>query len=191
MAHLAEIERLLHAYRLKEVERWGTVGGRQESAAEHTFSVLLLALHLLPIAGVALDEGRVLRLLVLHDLVEVEAGDAFVLDEATRRAQVEKERVALEALCARLPAALGEEVRSAWKELEAGVTPEARFCRAVDRLDPMIHSLRRPGDWVRPPIRESALRKMKEPDLEPFPALRALFEELVEEIRRRGYFAEE
>lgn len=184
-----EVEALLTAYRLKEVSRWGSVGERRESTAEHVYSALLLARYFLPRAGVALDEAKVMAMLLYHDLVEVEAGDAFVLDDAAAAREVtRREHQACRSLRRRLPSPLAEELADLWQEFEAGVTPEARFCRAVDRLDPMLHSILRPADWQQRPIPEDAFRRQKEEALGEFPALQALYDKLLAEARRRGYF---
>ena len=85
-----------------------------------------------------LDLLRVLKMLVVHDLVEIDAGDTFAYDEEAKRHQQEREERAAERIFALLPAEQAGELRALWDEFEARQSAEARFALALDRLQPML-----------------------------------------------------
>src|SRR5262249_46793858 len=97
------------------------------------------------------DLNRVTAMLLVHDLVEVDAGDLFVFAAPAEQARQEKaERAAADRIFALLPAGQAEQVRGLWDEFEARLTPEARFARALDRLAPMIANVAAGGGtWAR------------------------------------------
>ena len=98
-----ELLKLHDLYLLKEVERKTTVKERFESSAEHTYSCFILADYFLDLMGEKLDRGRVMQLLLYHDMVEIYAGDTFILDDTGRAEKKAKEHQALEVLKKKLP----------------------------------------------------------------------------------------
>ena len=90
-----ELLKLHDLYLLKEVERKTTVKERFESSAEHTYSCFILADYFLDLMGEKLDRGRVMQLLLYHDMVEIYAGDTFILDDTGRAEKKAKEHQAL------------------------------------------------------------------------------------------------
>ena len=132
---------LLEADKLKQVLRRNVILGkhRRENSAEHSWHLTLMALVLVDHAAVRnLDLLRVLKMLVVHDLVEIDAGDTFAYDEAAKRDQQEREERAAERIFALLPAGQAAEMRDLWDEFEASQSPEAQFALALDRLQPML-----------------------------------------------------
>jgi len=124
------------AERLKAVERAAYVvgGGRRENSAEHAWHACLFALLLHREVAADVDVGHVLALLVVHDLVEIYAGDTPAFDAARVQDQREREAAAAEQLFALLPEDLAGWLCGLWAEFEAGATVEARFAAAVDCL---------------------------------------------------------
>ncbi|MBW2983236.1 HD domain-containing protein [Candidatus Woesearchaeota archaeon] len=188
MSRFSDIISVHEAYRvarrLKEVERYGEVAGRRESAAEHVFSSMVLARLLLPKVSAGLDEHHVLLLLLYHDLVESEAGDVFILDEDESKEAREDE--AARAIRDRLPAKVSEEFWSCWREFCGQSSLEARFVKAVDQLDPMFHSLEQPELWARYGFTAEKLRDKKGSYMKAFPELERLFEDLLAYAEERG-----
>jgi putative hydrolase of HD superfamily len=120
---------------------------RRENSAEHSWSLALLAITLFPEASPALDRLRVLKMLLIHDLVEIDAGDTFCY--ADRPDKVEAERRAAERLFGMLPDALGREFIALWVEFETAETEEATFANALDRLMPLIQNVHNGGQsWL-------------------------------------------
>ena len=130
----------LEADRLKGVVRRTRLvdGSRHENSAEHSWHLALLAVLLADTAGPEVDAARVVRMLLVHDLVEVEAGDTFAYDVAANLGRDERERLAAERIFGILPEGQGDELRALWEEFEAGETPDARFAVAMDRFQPLL-----------------------------------------------------
>jgi len=147
-----QIRFVLETDRLKTVTRQSRItdGSRRENSAEHSWHLALMALALAGHAPPGTDLGRVLAMLVLHDVVEIDAGDLFLYsDGAAQARQGEAERAAADRIFALLPAPQAERVRALWDEFEERRTPEARFARALDRLQPMLLNMRTAGGtWV-------------------------------------------
>lgn len=181
-----DINRIRHLLRLKEVNRAGEVGGRKESSAEHSWSAMMLAQFFLNTISERLDEPRVLKLLLYHDLVEIEAGDTVVTDESASLDKPERERAAFALLQERIPSELAEEYRSCFEEYEACISREAKFSQAIDKLEPMIHCLDCAELWKRYGFNERFLREKKERFMEPFPEIHRFFGSMLDELRSRG-----
>jgi putative hydrolase of HD superfamily len=132
----AQVGFLLEVDRLKSVLRRGYVadGSRRENTAEHSWTLALMALVLAEHAAEPVDTATVVRMVVIHDIVEVDAGDTYIYDQAGRAGEIEREQRAAERLFGLLPADQGAELRSLWDEFEAGTSPEARFARSLDRF---------------------------------------------------------
>ena len=135
-----QISFLLEADRLKQIERMTKILGesRRENSAEHSWHLALFALVLAEHADEAFDVPRVILMLLLHDLVEIDAGDTFAYDDAAYESKAERERMAADRLFGILPDDQGHDLRALWEEFEEGETPEARFANAVDRLQPLL-----------------------------------------------------
>ena len=148
----SQLRFVLEADRLKTVLRQTTItdGSRQENTAEHSWHLALMALTLAEHAPPGTDLGRVTAMVVLHDLVEIDAGDLFLYSGAAALArQEEAERAAADRLYAILPAPQAADMRGLWEEFEERRTPEARFARALDRLQPMLlNMLNDGGTWM-------------------------------------------
>jgi putative hydrolases of HD superfamily len=130
--------------RLKGVLRQTTLAGlgRRENSAEHSWHLAAMALALGEHALPGTDIGRVTTMVLVHDLVEIDTGDLFAYaDEEQQARQEEAERAAADRIFALLPAGQAAGLRGLWDEFEERRTPEARFARALDRLQPMLANL--------------------------------------------------
>jgi putative hydrolase of HD superfamily len=130
----------LEADRLKSVMRRTRLvdGSRHENTAEHSWHLALLAMLLGDTAGADVDQARVLRMLLVHDLIEVDAGDTFAFDAAGYLDKADRERAAAARLFGILPGAQGDEMRALWEEFEAEESADARFAVALDRFQPLL-----------------------------------------------------
>jgi putative hydrolase of HD superfamily len=127
-----------------------TVDDRRENAAEHSWHAALAAVLLHEHALEKPDLCRVVQMLLVHDVVEIDAGDTFCYDHGAAAGQAERERRAAERLFALLPVDQGSALRGLWEEFEAGNTPEARFARVLDRIQPLLQNLATGGrSWRR------------------------------------------
>jgi putative hydrolase of HD superfamily len=138
----AQIAFLVEVDRLKSVLRRNYVihGHRRENSAEHSWHVALFAMVLAEHSNETVDINRVVKMLVVHDIVEVDAGDTFIYDDAGRETQVVREERAADRLFGLLPQKQGELFRDLWDEFEAAATPEAKFAKAIDRFAAALHN---------------------------------------------------
>lgn len=138
---LQQIEFLIEIDALKGVVRQSSIadGSRQENTAEHSWHLALCALILAEHANEPVDVTRVVQMLLVHDLVEIDAGDTFVYASGADAAkQADAEQRAADRIFALLPADQASSLRALWDEFEAKLTPESKFAKAVDRLQPML-----------------------------------------------------
>ena len=147
-----QIRFVIEADRLKKIARQSRItdGTRRENSAEHSWHLALMALALGGHAPAGTDLGRVMAMVVVHDLVEIDAGDLFVYaDSAAHARQEVAERAAADRIFALLPEPQAVAARALWDEFEERRTPEARFARALDRLQPMLLNMQTGGGtWV-------------------------------------------
>jgi putative hydrolase of HD superfamily len=139
---------VLAADRLKTVLRQSplTDRSRRENSAEHSWHVALMAVVLAGYAPAGTDPARVIAMLLIHDLVEVDAGDLFAYaDEAAQARQAEAERAAADRLFGLLPPGQAATLRALWEEFEERATLDAKFARALDRLQPMLINMETGG----------------------------------------------
>jgi putative hydrolases of HD superfamily len=137
---------------LKGVKRRNCPAGleRPENSAEHSWSLAIMATLLAEHADEPIDVARVVRMLLIHDVVEIEAGDTFVYDAAARAGQTIREEEAAETLFGALPEDQHAELVALWREFEFGSTGEAKFARAIDRLHPLLQNFHTEGKtWCR------------------------------------------
>ena len=151
----AQFAFLNEADRLKSVLRATTLvdGSRRENSGEHSWHLALYALILVDQAGPGVDINRVIRMLLIHDLVEIDVGDVPI-HSANGAAHASVETLSAEAKAAErifglLPDDLGRELRTLWEEFEAAATPDAVFAKSLDRVQPaMANLMSGGGTWV-------------------------------------------
>ncbi|MGC9335807.1 MAG: HD domain-containing protein [Anaerolineae bacterium] len=138
IAFLTEVERLKLVYRRnRTIDR-----SRYENSAEHSWHVALMALLLLEHANIdSLDIDRVVRMLLVHDLVEIYAGDTWLYDAEATEKQGEQEASSASRLCALLPDDQAAEFQSLWEEFELRRSPESVYAAAIDALQPLLNHL--------------------------------------------------
>jgi putative hydrolase of HD superfamily len=148
---------------------------RLENSAEHSWHLALTALALLEYAPAGVDLQRVLELIAVHDLVEIDAGDTFAYDTAAHDTKIDRERAAAERIFGLLPPDQSAAFRRRWEEFEAAETPESRYANALDRLQPLLLNMHSGGgSWKTHHVTRSAVfRRMAPiktalPDVWPF-----------------------
>ncbi|HVP57928.1 MAG TPA: HD domain-containing protein [bacterium] len=134
MKFIAEIDNLKQVLR-----RTVTLGAaRNENSAEHSWHIAVMAMVLAEYAEGNIDLCRTIKMMLVHDLVEIYAGDTYCYDEEAGKDKVEREAAAADRIFAMLPADQTAEFRSLWEEFEAGATAEARFASSLDRLQALL-----------------------------------------------------
>jgi putative hydrolase of HD superfamily len=133
---------ILEVEKLKTVLRKTSLldRSRVENDAEHTWQLALMAMVLSEHSREPVDLLRVLKMLLIHDIVEIDAGDTFAYDSVGLASQVERELKAADRIFALLPDDQAKEFRALWDEFELKASNEARFANAMDRLQPLLHN---------------------------------------------------
>ena len=145
LAFLHEIDAVKNIFRQTAVS--GSV--RQENDAEHSWHLAMMAMVLSEHAAEPVDTCRVIKMVLVHDLVEIDAGDTFCYDEQAALDKSQRETACADRLFALPPGEQGRQMRSLWEEFEAQETPEARFASALDRVQPIIQNHYTEGhSWV-------------------------------------------
>lgn len=123
--------------------------GRRENDAEHAWHMAVMAYVLRDYANEPVDVGKLLIMCLIHDIVEIEAGDTYAYDEAGKKTQAEREAAARDKLFGMLPADQAAELAGLFDEFDEGKSPEARFANAMDNLQPLILNHSNGGkDWI-------------------------------------------
>ncbi|WP_188188645.1 HD domain-containing protein [Nonomuraea sp. SYSU D8015] len=189
----AQISFAIEIDKLKRIIRRNHLidGSRRENSAEHSWYVGMLAMVLGEHAPPGTDLQRVVAMLLVHDLVEIDAGDAFVYDPVEVAAQPEAERAAAERIFGLLPEEQAAWVRELWDEFEARSTPEAKFAKALDRFAPILANHHTEGGtWPLFKVKASQVREKVRMIEEGSPSLGAYALELVELSVARGHLSE-
>lgn len=191
----AQLKFILEADQLKSVVRRNLLvdGSRRENSAEHSWYLALAARIFAEYAPVDTDIERVTEMLLIHDIVEVDAGDTFIYGEASEvGTQWGRERAAADRLFALLPAEQAVRVRAVWDEFDARETKEARFARAIDRIAPMLaNAFTNGGTWTEYGVKKSQVLEKVRIIAEGSPQLGAYARGLIEDADAKGYFAPE
>ncbi|UWR28702.1 HD domain-containing protein [Sulfitobacter sp. W002] len=146
-----QIAFLNEADKLKTVLRGTTLcdASRAENSAEHSWHLTLYALVLADQAGPEVDINRVIKMLILHDLVEIDAGDNPIFGDYDAAEMEAQEQIAADRIFGLLPADLRDALRSIWEEFEAAESPSARFAKSLDRFQPPMQNLASGGgSWT-------------------------------------------
>jgi putative hydrolase of HD superfamily len=167
-----------------------TDSSRQENDAEHSWHVALMAVLLAEYTPDGADPVKASRMLLFHDVVEIDAGDTFIHDEAGNASKAEREQAAAERLYGLLPPDQAAEFKALWQEYEDRATPTARFADALDRLQPIMNNFAtQGGTWKPHGVTADKVMTLVRRIKDGAPALGDYAESLVREAVRRGYLA--
>lgn len=160
----AQITFIVEVDKLKTVLRQSRLiaADRRENDAEHSWHLALMTVVLAEYADSPIDVAKAVALVLLHDLIEIYAGDTPLYDPVAGRDQDERERRAADRLFALLPTDQGEEFRALWDEFEARESAEARFAKAMDRLQPLLLNFNnKGGTWHTPGVTKQVVLDRK------------------------------
>ncbi len=186
-----QIDFLREIDRLKQVLRrtWLMDQSRRENDAEHSWHLGVMAVLLAEYAAEpGLDLLRAVKMALIHDLVEIDAGDTFAYDEVGAQDKDRRERLAADRIFQILPPDQAAEIRSLWEEFESRQTPEARYAAALDRFQPILHNYHTQGRaWRQHGITSDQVIARNRHMAEGAPALWAHAEELIRDAVEKGY----
>ena len=152
----AEIDKMTQVYRRTLL----ISGVRHENDAEHSWHIAVMALLFKEYCVEEPNVERAIKMLVVHDLIEIYAGDTFAFDVKGNQDKADREAVAADKLYSQLPEEQGAELRALWEEFDAMETVDAKYAACMDRLQPMLHNTLteghtwRYGGAVRPQVEE-------------------------------------
>ncbi|MGM5488924.1 MAG: HD domain-containing protein [Nanobdellota archaeon] len=163
---------------------------RRETTAEHVYSSLRLADFFLTTEREFADLNRlhVYQLLMYHDDVEIITRDTGISERLKRKGKHERELAALPLLQQQLPQGLDQKLFDLDQEFRAQETPEARFAKAIDKMDSLVHELQYPLDWGLKGFTEKNVRSWFQPAFDHSPTFSRYFEATIEYLRANGYF---
>lgn len=181
---IVEIDKLKHIFRQNIVT--GTT--RNENDAEHSWHLAIMAMMLYEYSKVPVDVLQVIKMVVIHDLVEIYAGDTYCYDKRGYEDKAEREERAAEKLFGMLPEDQSEEIWNLWREFEELKTSEAKFAACLDRVQPLILNYNTNGHtWRRPGVTSEMVLKRNELLKENAPEIWEYAKEIIEDSIKKGY----
>jgi len=145
VAFIKEIDKLKYIQRKTRLFN----SDRHENDAEHSWHLAMMTLVLAEHSDVPVDVLKVLKMVLIHDIVEIDAGDTFIYDSQKNHTNTDEELVAAKRIFGLLPEKQADEFIAIWEEFEEGVTNEAKFARAMDRFEPLLQNTSNEGGtWV-------------------------------------------
>ena len=157
-----QIDFILEADKEKNIIRQTHLSGngRRENDAEHAWHMAIMIYLLKEYANEEIDVAKAMMMALIHDIVEIDAGDTYAYDSKGLQTQKVREEQAAERIFGLLPDNQGEELKSLFQEFEASATPEARFVRTMDNFQPLLLNNSNNGrDWREHEIRKSQVMK--------------------------------
>ena len=122
---------------------------RPENDAEHSWHLAMMTIVLAEHSDQPIDVLKVLKMVLIHDIVEIDAGDIFIYDTLQNHTNTEQERIAAKRIFGLLPEEQAEEFIAIWEEFEAGITDEAKFAKTMDRFEPLLQNTsNNGGTWA-------------------------------------------
>ncbi|HEU5140071.1 MAG TPA: HD domain-containing protein [Bacillales bacterium] len=186
---IIEIDKLKNIYRQTIL----IDGSRRENDAEHSWHLAMMVMLLSDHANErGLDLLHSMKMVLIHDLVEIDAGDTFAYDEKGYEDKDEREQKAADRLFGLLPEEQGREIYGLWREFEERTTPEARFAAALDRFQPLLHNYYTEGaSWKKHGITSNQVLERNKQIAEGSKDLWAFAEDLIRDAVEKGYLEQE
>ena len=188
IAFILELDKLKNIYRQTLVLH----EDRQENDAEHSFHLAVMASILAEHAREEVDVLHVMKMVLMHDVVEIDAGDTYCYDEKGNQDKAQREQKAADRIFALLPEEQASEYRGLWEEFEARETPEAKFANALDRIHPMLLNYTKGGiSWKKHQIHaEQVTNRNCGVIADGSPSLYAFAEEIIQTAKEQGMLLE-
>lgn len=165
---------------------------RNENDAEHSWHLAMMALVLAEHSNKSVDLLKVIKMVLIHDIVEIDAGDTFIYDTQKDHSNTEEELLAAKRIFGLLPSEQAEELIAIWEEFEAGETDEAKFARSMDRLEPLLQNTsNNGGTWKEFDVSYEKVRHKKSIIQEGSDTLWNFAEQLLDESVEKGILKKE
>lgn len=185
MDFLLEIDKVKNIFRMTSV----TGNERRENDAEHSWHLGIMAFLLAEYVKEDVDINKVMKMVLIHDLVEIYAGDTFAFDEKANEDKYERERESAKKIFGMLPEDQGKEFNDLWEEFEACETIEAQYGAMLDRMQPLLQNyINQGGSWTEHNITVEQIYKRNEITLKKGPKeLQDIVNFVVDECVKNGY----
>jgi putative hydrolase of HD superfamily len=184
-----QLEFIVEIDQLKSILRRSLLcdGSRRENSAEHSWHLAVMGALLVEYAAEPVDVLRVLKMLLVHDVIEIDAGDTYAYDSQANETREAREQEAADRIFRLLPPDQAGELRSLWDEFEANNTPESRYALALDRLQPLLLNFHSEGiSWKQHGVTVAAVFRRMQPIRTGTPVLWSVVEKIVGEAANRG-----
>ena len=189
-----QIQFIIEADKEKNIFRQSKIhdGSRRENDAEHSWHMALMTFLLSEYSiDLDIDLLKVMKMCIVHDIVEIDAGDTFCYDDVGNLDKLEREQKAAKRLFGMLPEDQGQELKGLWEEFDAMETPEAKFAAALDRVQPvLLNYLNKGGTWKDHGIKKSQVIERNSPIKNGSPKLWEFVSNLIDDAVLKGYLAE-
>lgn len=161
---------------------------RRENDAEHSWHIAVMAMLFKDYAPEGCDVARAVQMCIVHDLVEIYAGDTFAYDVSANFGKEEREKAAADRLFGELPEHLGKQFRILWEEFDKMETPDAKYAAAMDRLQPFLHNTLTDGQtWKEGKPSVDMVEKRLGPALELIPEIKGWYDANIERAKKEGW----
>lgn len=161
---------------------------RRENDAEHSWHIAVMAMLFKDYAPEGCDVARAVQMCIVHDLVEIYAGDTFAYDVSANLGKEEREKAAADRLFGELPEHLGKQFRILWEEFDKMETPDAKYAAAMDRLQPFLHNTLTDGQtWKEGKPSVDMVEKRLGPALELIPEIKGWYDANIERAKKEGW----
>lgn len=165
---------------------------RRENDAEHSWHLAMMAIVLSGHSNEPVDLLKVIKMVLIHDIVEIDAGDTFIYDTQKNHTNTDEERLAANRIFGILPKEQAEELIAIWEEFELGETAEAKFAKSMDRLEPLLqNSSNNGGTWNEPGVTYKKVFAKKSAIKEGAESIWPYAESLINEGVKKGFLKEE
>lgn len=189
----SQLQFLMELDKQKEIVRqtYLSDGGRKEGDAEHAWHMAVMAIALAEYANESIDLLKALKMILMHDVIEIDAGDTYAYDEDGNKTKKERELKAADRIYGMLPEDQKMEYRSLWEEFEAMETPEAKFANMLDKVQPVLLNHASGGkSWREHGVRKSQILERNRRTHEGSEVLWEYVRELIEENVKNGNIME-
>lgn len=161
---------------------------RRENDAEHSWHIAVMAMLFKDYAPEGCDVARAVQMCIVHDLVEIYAGDTFAYDVSANLGKEEREKAGADRLFGELPEQLGKQFRLLWEEFDKMETPDAKYAAAMDRLQPFLHNTLTDGQtWKEGKPSVDMVEKRLGPALELIPEIKGWYDANIERAKKEGW----
>lgn len=181
---------------LKEIDKLKNIlrqtilmdGSRRENDAEHSWHLAMMAMVLLEYADdQRVSLSRVLQMALIHDLVEIDAGDTFAYDEKGYESKEQREKQAADRIFGLLPEDQGSYYRALWEEFDAMQTPDSLYAGAIDRLQPLMHNIHTDGyTWRNGKVNSEQVYRRMQPIRLGLPRVWPMIDEWIQQAIEKG-----